>query len=752
MKSRIISFVLAAIMLIGLIPVTAIPAAAANTFVISDECLEMIKEFEGFSAKPYWDYGQWTVGYGTRVPSENLERYKKEGISKEEATELLRDKLSEYGEDVNEFADDFGLTLTQGQFDALLSLSFNCGSNWTKQTSTFRTAVLEGKTGNDFLFAMGQWSTAGGEVQRGLVRRRLIEINMYLNGIYSMDVPENYDYVLYDANGGERDVKVQCYDSELTATPISVPSYEGKTFAGWYTKAEGGEKITVLNADVAGFKLYAHWTEDGVQEPETPTEPETPSEPAEPEKPTEPETPSEPDEPEKPTEPEEPEKPSEPTEPEEQPANGIKVKVTGSNVNIRKGPGTNHARVGTLNKGDELVITATETGSGYTWGQFSGGWVCLLYTNYEAVTSDKPVQPDQGTTETLSGVVVVEDALRIRSQAGTGSSVVGYLRNGDKVEILERKRVSGTEWGRIEKGWICLDYVKLSSGSAQQPAEPETPAKTQTGVITGSNLRIRKGPNTSFEILGYLQIGDKVTITETRTTGTTLWGKISNGWISMDYVKLDQQSEPEVPSVPENNKLTGTITGDYLRIRSGAGTGYEVLGYYFTGDRVTITERKTVGSIEWGKTEKGWISMDYVKLDEVKAEIVTGVVKPGNLLRIRSGAGSGYTVVGYVSEGETVEILEQKTVDGTRWGRTEKGWINLAFVTLSTDEPETPDTTKTGTIIADVLNVRSAPGTGNSVVGVYYYGDTVTILETRTVNGSEWGRTDKGWISMDYVK
>ena len=171
MARRMICFLLSAMMVFGMCAMAAPRVSAANDLTVSENGIALIKEFEGFSAKPYWDYGQWTVGYGTRAPAEHLERYQKEGISREEAEVLLRDFLTEYGEDVNNFANKWGLELTQGQFDALLSLSFNCGPNWMsdREVSTFKSAVIEGRTGNDFLFAMGQWSTSGGEV-RGLSR------------------------------------------------------------------------------------------------------------------------------------------------------------------------------------------------------------------------------------------------------------------------------------------------------------------------------------------------------------------------------------------------------------------------------------------------------------------------------------------------------------------------------------------------------------------------------------------------------
>lgn len=48
---------------------------------------------------------------------------------------------------------------------------------------------------------------------------------------------------------------------------------------------------------------------------------------------------------------------------------------------------------------------------------------------------------------------------------------------------------------------------------------------------------------------------------------------------------------------------------------------------------------------------------------------------------------------------------------------------------------------------AKALNIREKPKSTSAVVGNYPSGTTVTILETQ--NG--WGRTDRGWIFMDYV-
>ena len=64
-------------------------------------------------------------------------------------------------------------------------------------------------------------------------------------------------------------------------------------------------------------------------------------------------------------------------------------------------------------------------------------------------------------------------------------------------------------------------------------------------------------------------------------------------------------------------------------------------------------------------------------------------------------------------------------------------------------------TTNTGdvrTVIADCLNVRESASTSAKIVGYYYQGAKVTILETKTAEGIKWGKTSLGWICMDYVK
>ena len=637
-------------------------------FTTSDAALDVLKQYEGFVAKPEWDYAQYTVGYGTKCPDDMLEYYLEHGITEQEAEVLLRNHLIKVEDALNDFVEKYSLQWEQHQFDAMVLFSYNVGTAWIYNANqNIHQAIARGDTGNDLINSLGRWCRAGGKVLTGLLKRRLSEANMYLNGVYNRTPPTNYCYVRYDGNGGTVSPESQCYDSDLATAILTTATYEGYNFVGWFTDPEEGKQVTALDASTKSVTLYAHWVDDAGNPPS--------------------------------------EEEQEPTE--------ITVTVTGTNVNIRSGPGTNYARAGQVTKGDKLVLTQIQTGTDRKWGCFEKGWIALEYTDYEQViagsgnqdttepTEPEPTQPTEPEPtvpeepETVTGTIQLSGYLCVRSGPGTGYSVVGKLYNGDKVEILEQKTVGSMIWGKVSNGWISMKYVVLdepgtdapdndTTGSQTPPAETtppaeETPAQPATikGTIKATGgLRIRTGPGVNYSVAGTLANGAKVEITEQQTVGSTTWGKVSKGWISMAYVVVEEQSD----STATPQKVTGTVKASpVLRVRSGPGTSYAVAAYIDNGAKVEILEQKTVGSVVWGRTEKGWVSMAYIVLDQ-PAQSQTGTrTVTADCLRIRSSASTSASVTGYLYRGSKVEILETKTVNGVTWGKVSKGWISLEY-------------------------------------------------------------------------
>lgn len=133
--------------------------------------IDLIKRFEGFSAVPYRDAaGLWTIGFGHLIrKDENFTI-----ISETEADELLQRDITaaEWG-----VLRNIRVPLSQHQFDALVSFTFNLGAG-TLQRSTLRLCV--NREEHDVIpQELLRWVWAGGRKLRGLYKRRFLEGELY---------------------------------------------------------------------------------------------------------------------------------------------------------------------------------------------------------------------------------------------------------------------------------------------------------------------------------------------------------------------------------------------------------------------------------------------------------------------------------------------------------------------------------------------------------------------------------------------
>lgn len=138
---------------------------------VSDQLIEQIKQFEGFRENAYiCPAGIKTIGYG-HVLADNDNRKK---IASSEAEELLMQDIKKVELSIER---NIKVGLTQGQFDALVSFTFNVGSA-SLQRSTIRQKVNR-QEHEDVPPEIKRWIFAGGRILSGLVNRREIEANMY---------------------------------------------------------------------------------------------------------------------------------------------------------------------------------------------------------------------------------------------------------------------------------------------------------------------------------------------------------------------------------------------------------------------------------------------------------------------------------------------------------------------------------------------------------------------------------------------
>jgi lysozyme len=142
---------------------------------LSQNGLNLIKGFEGYSAVPYYcDGGVLTIGWGHTVKAD--ERFTE--INEQEAEQLLKNDCAFAVSCVSRLVK---VSLNQNQFDALVSLVFNIGSrNFAGST------LLKLLNAQDYRGAASQflrWKYAGGIVLSGLVNRRNLERQLFLKGL-----------------------------------------------------------------------------------------------------------------------------------------------------------------------------------------------------------------------------------------------------------------------------------------------------------------------------------------------------------------------------------------------------------------------------------------------------------------------------------------------------------------------------------------------------------------------------------------
>ena len=132
----------------------------------SQKGIDLIKKYEGCRLTAYkCPSGIWTIGYGHTSGVKKGQR-----ITQRQAESYLREDVKKFENGVNKAV---FVPLTQNQFDALVSFTYNCGLGAFKNSTLRKKLNAKDYTGaaKEFL----RWNKSNGRVLYGLKRRRNAE-------------------------------------------------------------------------------------------------------------------------------------------------------------------------------------------------------------------------------------------------------------------------------------------------------------------------------------------------------------------------------------------------------------------------------------------------------------------------------------------------------------------------------------------------------------------------------------------------
>ncbi|MGM9585575.1 MAG: SH3 domain-containing protein [Faecousia sp.] len=778
MKKRIVCALLTLVLLVGLVPVTA----SAAEYKTSEAAITVLKQLTTFRDTCYRVAGsEYRIGYGTvcgekhhfntdGTPKTAENEHK---ISQKQADTALRTYLAELDKKVNSFASQNGLSLTQNQHDALVVFSHGYGTAWLTGTGALKSAIVSKAGTNELLNVMKN-------LNDGQFARHQVEVNMYVNNVYSNTIPATYKTVTYDANGGKiaqgnGETYSMRFDSSKTIDHISATN-SGKILLGWYTDA--GKWMPKLNSACAGKTLYAHW-QNGYSYAST--------------------------------------------EPADYTLKTSELVSTTVYLNPdAKSETVKNAKGSTVKVTTDVAISSDYLdASGNRWGYVAdkGGWVKIGTPKADAI----------GSNVIATATVSYNGYLNVRDGAGTDNKIVGALAKNDTVNIYEIKTVNGHRWGKCDAGWICLTYTTLTMVDGKTVSDEGMTAYAFTGKISGGDVDVYTAAGSSSPLATFTDAkkneyqvipnGTAITIANLTVAQSgsekATWAKVTwknpekdkndkdikvtrSGWIPISKAGSALGDEDNYKVVLDSVKYT--VVSDTTNVREAAGDAAALAFTLNKGTEVEVSKIRLVNENIWGKITvldtvtaggvgktTGWINLasKYVKRssevtidkeesgNEHDTGLIATVIDTDNVKVRKTGALYG-AVIGSLSRGTTVRVWESKKdewykVDSNQNGTYDydgDGWVSAKYLNVRTGSIGGTETVKDSTgstvttdgtgigIVANTysgVNVRQGAGIGYAAVGKLLPGTKVEILEVKNGGAAKWGRTEQGWVCMDYI-
>ena len=478
-----------------------------------------------------------------------------------------------------------------------------------------------------------------------------------------------------------------------------------------------------------------------------------------------------------------------------------RVNVGASYLNVRNGMGTDKGyltrRDGsqvTLQNGEYVTITGKgRDGSGNLWYRISiEGMTGYVSGAYIEIIEEE----NSGITPTDKQGVVNAASVNIRSGAGTNFSVIAVASQNEEVRVVgETKDSNGALWYKVKykevEGFMKADYVTIGDSGNNGNNGSETTYPEKSAKVNASSVNVRSGAGTENSVVATLSLNTPVKVTgEAKDGNGATWYKVKfdggEGYMHSDYVTIDESGDSgNTGGGTTTEPKKGTVNGDYVNVRSGAGTEHSRVTSLSKGTAVTIIgEEKDSSGATWYKIQyaggEGYMHSDYVTVGDSGSQGGNPSEEPSyqeksakvnaSSVNVRSGAGTNNRVVATLSLNSVITVIgEEKDSNGATWYKIRynggEGYMLSDYVTIdgSGDSGSTGGSTggtttetKKGTVNDDYVNVRSGAGTEHNRVTSLSKGTAVTIIgEEKDSSGATWYKIQyaggEGYMHSDYI-
>ncbi len=334
-----------------------------------------------------------------------------------------------------------------------------------------------------------------------------------------------------------------------------------------------------------------------------------------------------------------------------------------------------------------------------------------------------------GKAKAAGTVTIAADSVNVREGPGLSYPLITQLKKGDKYAIVKESN----DWTQIklsngQTGWVANWLIRKASGNQVTDGQGSI---GNTAVSNTENLRVRSGPGTNFQIIGYLTKGQAVNVLDKNESWIKVSSSFGDGWVAAAFLNLNNGEKSQSSS--------GIINGDNVNARSGGSASAKILGKLAKGTAIEVISQKG----DWLEFRFGgqtaWVNAQFVDLQgktKQKNNTASGIIGTvtANGLHIRDQASLNANIVGTVNKGQRFSILAEVN----NWAKIEYasgsyGWISSLYLDKSAEKNAgaTGQTVKesTVTILQDGTNLRKSPSLQADVIYRANEGDQFAITK-----------------------